>query len=1048
MTILYRYLMLWIFCCTLPLMGAADERPNWDNPDVLQVNKQAPHATMMVFPSREQASVMHPERSPWYQTLNGRWQFKWSKNPASTPDGFQQNGYQTNGWDHIEVPSNWELEGFGTPIYSNVAYPFDISELRTPKEWNPVGSYRKWIKVPEDWDGRRTYLHFEGVQSAFHLWVNGEKVGYSQGSRTPAEFDITDHLQRGRNLVAVQVYRWSDGSYLEDQDFWRLSGIFRDVYLWSTDRMHVRDFEVTSTLGDNYEHGVFQLTGEVLADHSGKTASIEYALYDERDQLILSRQLEKQTAHEPVAFSFPREEIEGVTPWNSEQPYLYDLYIHLKDDQGNTLEVIPQKVGFRKVEIKNSRFWVNGRQVILRGVNRHEHSAQQGHYVTREDMIRDIQLMKRHNINAVRTSHYPNRPLWYKLCDQHGLFVIDEGNIETHGFGLNDNNKMSHHPDWKESYLARVKRMVYRDRNHPSIVMWSLGNESGNGPNITQVYEWIKQADPSRPFHYEGSTHGDGPLNSDVYSKMYATPGWSKKLMEEHSDVPYMLCEYTHAMGNSNGGLQEYWDLIYADNNFIGAFVWDWMDQGLRQDVPEEYRASSGRDHFLAYGGWWEEAKGIHHDGNFCMNGLLAADQTPHPGLVALKYHHQYVAVEPVNLEEGTFRITNRYHFSSLDDKLSGRWKLKKNGETLQTGKLDDLHIQPGEDKMIALDLPQIEASEGVEYFLNFSFTNADNTFFAPAGYELAYEQFRMPASSFGKLKKLQTEAPQYRQEGNHVVVYSDDFSLRINKLTGQILSYYARGDKLLEQGPEADFWRAPTDNDIGARRNGQKGIPLLDIWKDAGEALMEEVSIDGQDHALNISMEGALININSQLVMKYKVYGNGAVDVHIDYTPSDQELPSFMPRFGTRMTLSPGYNRMIWYGPGPEPTYSDRNVAKVDIYGSTVADEWVDYSKPQENGYKTEVRWVKMLNEKGQGLKFSGDPLVGVGAAHYKREAISQADYSFELTPSPQIYLNIDHKQMGVGGTNSWSENAYPTPEHRVQNKAMSFRYRIEPVK
>jgi beta-galactosidase len=1040
---------LLIVLYVVPAMGQAEDRPAWDNPAVLQINREKPHSTMMVFSSKEQASVMHPERSQWHFSLNGRWQFDWSKNPSRKPDDFYQTGFDAAGWDHIDVPSNWEVEGFGTPVYSNVPYPYNTSELRTPKEWNPVGSYRKWVEVPEDWDGRRVYLHFDGVQSAFYLWVNGEQVGYSQGSRTPAEFDVTDYLTKGKNLVAVQVYRWSDGSYLEDQDFWRLSGIFRDVYMWSTPQVHVRDFNVTSTLDEYYQSGIFKLSGKLQNHGNLNAVNVQYELYDASNKLVFSQKIMKELQGNVTEFSFLRKKVFDINHWNAENPYLYDLYITLNDQQGNTLEVIPQKVGFRKVEIENGRFLVNGKQVLLKGVNRHEHDPDDGHYVTKEDMIRDVHLMKQNNINAVRTSHYPDHPMWYKLCDKYGLYVIDEGNIETHGFGNNKNNKLSNLPQWEEPYLDRVRRMVYRDRNHPSIVMWSLGNESGDGPNVENVYQWVQENDPGRPFHYEGSTNHSGLLNADIYSRMYTTPEGCQKLMKEYSDMPFMLCEYTHAMGNSNGNVSAYMDLMYGDNNFFGAFVWDWVDQGLRQDVPAPYRKTSGQDQFIAYGGWWEEAKGIHHDGNFCMNGLVSAEQKPHPGLYAMKHHYKHVKVEPVNLEEGTFRITNRYYFTPLDEKLAARWMLKRNGKTIQTGVIEDLNIQPGESKTVELEYPALPGGEGVEYFVDFKFVTQQNTFFAPKGYEMAREQFRLPSSSFMEQKPLQTGVPEYRNEGWDLIVYNDNFSLRLSRRNGQIVTYYHKDEKLLEQGPKPDFWRAPTDNDIGARNSTRENEQLMDFWKEAGEVLINsnEIEVNETDHALQVSMKGELINIDSEIALKYFIYGNGAVDVSVEYTPGEEELPDMMPRFGTEMVVAPGYNNLEWYGPGPHPTYADRNTEPVGVYRSTVEEEWVEYSQPQENGYKTDVRWVKLVDDKGHGLKFSGFPLIGFGAHHYTKEEIARAEYSFQLVRHPQVYLNIDYKQMGVGGYNSWSQHAHPVEEYRVHNEPMSYTYRIEPV-
>jgi beta-galactosidase len=475
------------------------DRPEWNNVGVLEINREKPRSTMMVFDTPENALSFDYEQSEYYNSLNGIWKFHWSRNPASRPATFFEAGFSDASWDDIEVPSIWELKGYGIPIYTNINYPFDISELEAPVEDNPVGSYRRQFSVPNHWDGRDVFIVFDGVQSAFYIWVNGQKVGYSQGSRTPAEFNITPYLKTGENTLAVEVYRWSDGSYLEDQDFWRLSGIYRNVYLWSTPKSHIRDFVITSTLNNTFENGIFSLKAE-LRDPLGSASLLEYTMLDRQGREVLSGSQQLNNDHGEW-LTTQEQRIAEVNSWNAETPYLYDLLLVLKDARGNTLEVIPQKVGFRRVDIAAGRLLINGQAVLFKGVNRHEHHPERGHYVTREDMIRDIKLMKQNNINAVRTSHYPNAPEWYRLCDEHGIYLINEGNIETHGFGNHNNNLLSNHPDWKEAHIDRVKRMVHRDRNHPSVVIWSLGNESGDGPNVKAVYDWVKETDPSRPFH-------------------------------------------------------------------------------------------------------------------------------------------------------------------------------------------------------------------------------------------------------------------------------------------------------------------------------------------------------------------------------------------------------------------------------------------------------------------------------------------------------------------------------------------------------------------
>jgi beta-galactosidase len=580
--------------------------------------------------------------------LNGQWRFKWSKNPAERPVAFYESSFSDKNWDLIPVPSNWEMEGYGIPIYTNVEYPFEKESLEAPKQWNPVGSYRHVFEVPKDWSSREVYINFDGVQSAFYLWINGKKVGYSQGSRTPGEFNITKYLKDGENQLAVEAYRWSDASYLEDQDFWRLSGIFRDVYLWSTPKTHIRDFNVTASLDDSYNNGLFKVEGEIMSKSKGNV-ELTYELVDQNGKLISTYSEKINVVKGSVSFNTEQQVIKDIQSWNAETPHLYNLLITLKDQNGQVLECIPQKVGFRKVEIKNGNILINGRAVLFKGVNRHEHHPERGHYVTHKDMMKDIILMKQNNINAVRTCHYPNTPEWYDLCDEYGIYLIDEGNIETHGFGNKGDNRLTCSPDWQQAYLDRVQRMVYRDRNHASVVIWSMGNESGDGINAKVCHEWVNKTDPSRPYLYEGTTRKGGRDYADVYSRMYATPEECAKIIKDYPQMPFVLCEYTHAMGNSNGNLKEYWDLVYADNNFQGGFVWDWMDQGLKQPVPEKYKATSIKDYFYAYGGNWENPRGIHHDGNFCMNGLLASDWAPHPGLNTVKYFYRNIHVEAID---------------------------------------------------------------------------------------------------------------------------------------------------------------------------------------------------------------------------------------------------------------------------------------------------------------------------------------------------------------------------------------------------------------
>ncbi len=1091
--VMCRVTLLFVLFLITSSLGYTRDRPEWDDVGVLQVNREDPRTTMMVFPSLQQARLYDREQSPWFVSLNGQWKFHWVSRPADRPVDFYRADFDVQKWNTIPVPSNWEMEGYGTPVYINHRNPFDISEVRAPYEWNPVGSYRHSFHLPPDWDRRQVFINFDGVSSAFYLWINGEQVGYSQGSRTPAEFDITGFLNEGENQIAVEVYRWSDGAYLENQDFWRLSGIFRDVYLWSTSQWHLRDFDITSSLDDHYRDGVFDLSGEVALYGGIAEAEliVEVRLYDPNGQLVYEQHKTVQAAGDRTPFTLGERRINRPQKWSAETPHLFELYITLRDTGGEVVAVIPRKVGFRRVEIAHSRIRINGQAVRFKGVNRHEHSPHTAHYVTRQEMMEDIILMKKNNFNAVRTSHYPNHPLWYELCDEYGLYVINEANIETHEFGNDPDNLIANHPDWKQAHLDRFKRMVYRDRNHPSVVIWSLGNEAGDGPNIAAVHEWSMENEPTRPFHYERTTLPDGFFNSDFASWMYASPEDCERWTRDQPDIPLILCEYTHAMGNSSGGLDAYWDLIYEDNNFQGAFVWDWVDQGIIQPVPEAYRKRSGRDTFIAYGGWFEDPYAIQHDGNFVMNGLVAADRTPRPGLFALKYYHQYMKVEPVDWSQGVFRIHNRFDFISLNEQLTGRWEILEDGKSIYGGVLHQLDIEPQQAREISLPLSQINFRTDREYHLNFIFANRKQTFYAEPGFEMGWEQFRMPGSEWQKLEstgkdisadssemssrasassdnRIKEQAARFTSSRllkismnpSHLTVAGDDFHVVFDLYRGKMESYVLGGETVITSGPEIDFWRALTDNDSGAIRFGRY-IDFL-RWRSAHHTIVRRTFLNGEPrtygHFSNpdeepvekaeIVFEMDLPNVAGHVMVAYEIYANGAIEVTTDYHPGHVEgLPDFMPRFGNRMELAAGFNEMKWYGRGPNPTYVDRKVERVGVYRSTVAEEWIDYSRPQENGYKSDVRWVKMTRADGKGLKFTGNPLIGFGAAHYTREDMENSRYSFEMQPRESIFLNIDNKQMGVGGYDTWSSRGFPDVDYRVNNEPIKYRYRIEPI-
>jgi beta-galactosidase len=1051
-------LLIAIIAVVSALAQPPGQRPEWDDPAVFHVGTEKPHATLMVYPSADLAMGGDRARSPWFRSLNGTWKFNWAPGPASRPGDFYRPDFADANWKTIKVPGSIETQGFGIPIYVNIGYafPYDRNDPRPPRDNNPVGSYRTAFDVPADWNGRQVFLHFDGVDSAFYAWVNGERIGYSEDARTPAEFNVTRFVRPGRNVLAVEVYRYSDGSFLEDQDMFRMSGIFRDVYLWAAPEQHVRDFEVKTELDAKYQDATLLVSAELVnAAKAAAAATLSAELRDPSGARVAGdrgRVRLPAGGSAPATFRIP---VRNPLKWSAETPVLYQLLLTLADAKGRVLEVIPTTVGFRKVAITGGRLLVNGRPVLIKGVNRHEHDIASGHTLDRAVMVRDIELMKQHNVNAVRTSHYPNDPLWYELADQYGLYLYDEANIECHGFGTNTRNRLTNDPAWTPAYLDRMQRMIERDKNHPSIIVWSMGNECGDGLNFAATYKWIKGRDLSRPVHYEGSASHGGP-NSDIASYMYPTPSDMAERAAKRPDKPLILCEYSHAMGNSNGGLKEYWDLFYSGRNMQGAFVWDWVNQGIRQPVPAEYRASAGRETFLAYGGWWEDRVGQHNDENFCQNGLVTADRTPAPGLAAIKYVYRNLHGTPVDLASGRIAVKSWFDFVNAKDVAVGTWTVTANGKPIGSGTLPDLDIAPGQQRELTVPLPAITPAPGTEYWLNLSFATKEPARWAPKGHEIAWEQWKLPiqappaAQPAAALPALGIE-----EWGRLTILTGKEFALVFDRLLGVIQSYSYRGVRLLERGPRPDFWRAMTDNDLGAWKSvgeAARKDPTLDItvWREAGPSWsVKDVKVERVDAgSARVTVSAVLPLVDAAYTLTYTVTGDGVVAVDAAYKPGARPL-AMMPRFGLELVVSPGLERVTWYGRGPIETYSDRQFERVGLYSSTIADQWVEYSRPQENGNKTDVRWVELRGNGGVGLRAEGAPTLSVSAAHATKADIEDTDYAFKLPRRAEIYLNLDMAQMGVGGVDSWSRNAYPMQPYRIApDQPHKYAFRLVPVR
>jgi len=739
MKYLLKIFVFMLILSTFTLFNIAEKvKPlDWENPLMIGQNKELGHCTLMPYQNVKTAIAGNRFKSRYFHSLNGVWKFNWVSSPDQRPKDFYQPTYNVSKWKDIAVPLNWQMAGHGIPYYLNQPYIFKKNPPFINHEINSVGSYRRVFSIPKQWDDRQIFLHFDGVESAFYLWINGKKVGYSQGSRTPAEFNISKFLKSGANTLAVEVYRFSDGSYLECQDFWRLSGIFRNVYLFSTPRVHIRDFEVQTELDHEYRDARLRVVAKIrnYGNQAIEDPKIELQLLDDNQKTgglpIIAVADTRYIAPDGESILTMEAEIQDPLKWSAEKPNLYTLLILLKDKNGNILEIESAKIGFLNVKIHNGQLLVNGKPILIKGVNRHDHDPDTGHFISEESMIRDIKIMKQNNINTVRTSHYPNDPRWYELCDQYGLYLIDEANIESHGMGYKPSITLANKPEWKQAHLDRIRRMVERDKNHPSVIIWSFGNEAGDGTNFEAASDWVHHRDSSRPVHYERA--GQRP-HTDIVAPMYARIPWLIKYAEKKQNRPLILCEYAHAMGNSVGNLQDYWDVIEKYDHLQGGCIWDWVDQGLRKKTENGFE-------FWAYGGDFGEEKS---DRNFCLNGLVMPDRAETPKLWEVKKVYQNISVKANNLRKGEIIVENKFFFTNLDSFLTS-WVLLENGKKIQSGTITATDIKPQTAKEITIPFKIKKTNPGSEYWLNIYFKLKDNTLWAAKGHVIAREQLIIP---------------------------------------------------------------------------------------------------------------------------------------------------------------------------------------------------------------------------------------------------------------------------------------------------------------
>jgi len=994
------------------------EKEYWEDPTIISENKEDGHATLIPYDSNKEAISGIRESSNHYRSLNGEWRFNWVKRPAERPLGFYKNDYDISNWDKISVPGSWQLQGYGQPIYTNVKHPFENpNPPYPPKNNNPVGSYRRTFSVPELWEDGQVFLHFDGVKSAFFVWVNGQKVGYSQGSMTPAEFNITNYITSGNNVISVEVFRWSDAAYIEDQDFWRLSGIYRDVYLMHTPDTHIRHFKAISELVDNYQHGTLKLTTHIK-NYGSKSEKLvlKNTVYHNDGIVVIELDpisIELLGSNEKVL----QQEIiiKEVSPWSAETPNLYTLVLSIFNLDGDLIETVSTKIGFRSVELKNGQMLVNGEPIIIKGVNRHEHDPVMGRTVDEDLMVKDILLMKQFNVNAVRTSHYPNHPRWYELCNEYGLYVMDEANLESHAFW----SKFTLDPVWRPAFVDRAKRMVLRDVNHPSIIFWSLGNEAGYGPNHDAMAEWIRNYDPSRLIHYEGKEPGYGPLPNhyDIIANMYASVDLMKELHDENPSRPVILCEYSHAMGNSNGNIFKYWDAIYKYPRLQGAFIWDWVDQGLtRKDSHGEY---------FVYGGDFGETL---HDGNFCLNGVISPDRKPHPALYEVKFHQQNIKVTWDGIDKNIFMIENRNFFVDLSH-VFGKWELIENGKIISSGSINTDYIGP-QSKQI-YELPPFNLSHtNREYAVNFRFALKNDHSWADSGHIVASDQVIIQGYDSPRYRKSgnqNNKKIQVKENGDRVVISAGERDFDFDLSVGQ-LTQVTKGNDSFMVGPIIhNIWRAPTDNDEGGDSKSFANRWLKNGYNNMKRQVINFNRSYTDDGLFQISVDEKYSSDSANITVKlvYTILQDG--DLHIAVSTNIPEGQPVAPKIGLSFQIDKKYSNLQWYGRGPHESYIDRkHSAFLGRYSGTVRDQYYPYIRPQENGNKTDIRWASISDEKGSGLLIYGLPTFNLSVHQYSLDNLTKATHTHMIKDDGPTTVNVDHMVMGLGGDDSWNPRTH----------------------
>ncbi len=1013
--------------------GVAQNFTEWQDAGVNEINRAPMHASFFAYESIDAASKAVKEKSDNFMSMNGNWKFFWVENADQRPTDFFRIGYNDKGWDDIKVPAVWELNGYGDPIYVNVGYAWRNQYKNNPPivpvEKNHVGSYRREFVIPADWKGKDIIAHFGSVTSNMYLWVNGKFVGYSEDSKLEAEFDITKYLKPGqKNLIAFQVFRWCDGSYLEDQDFFRHSGVGRDCYLYTRNKKRIDDIRITPDLDKQYKNGSLSVELSLKGNNA-----VKLELLDKNNNIVATKDI-KGSGNINTTIS-----VEEPNKWTAETPYLYTLRASVNNG-GKISEVIPIKIGFRKIELADSQIKVNGQPVLFKGANRHELDPDGGYVMSRERMIQDIQIMKKFNINAVRTCHYPDDAFWYELCDKYGIYMVAEANIESHGMGYGEKT-LAKNKDFAKAHMERNQRNVQRNFNHPSIIFWSLGNEAGYGPNFEAAYDWIKSQDNSRAVQYEqAGTKGKTDIFCPMYFSYQSCEEYSK---DDNNNKPLIQCEYAHAMGNSQGGFKEYWDLIRKYPKFQGGFIWDFVDQSCRW---------TGKNGKMIYGYGGDFNRFDASDNNFCNNGLISPDRIPNPHMYEVGYYYQNIWTTAGDLKNGEIKVYNENFFRDLSAYYL-QWELVKDGKIVRSGIVKELNVEPQQTSTIKLDYGKI--CDCGEWLLNVKYIQKDREDLIPAEHvvaksQIALNEYKAPSMELKNETSAneQIVVPIVNDENyNCLEITGEDFNIQFDKSNGYMDSYTVNGTQMIEDEGHLspNFWRAPTDNDFGAGLQKRYGI-----WKDP-EIKLTSLKHETKNEQIIVFAEYEMKKVNAKLYLTYTINNRGAVKVTQKMETAQDTKVSDMFRFGMQMVMPKSFEKISYYGRGPVENYIDRKSnADLGIYNQTVTEQFYSYIRPQENGNKTDIRWWKMLNEEGKGLKFVAESPFSASALHYTIESLDDGirkgqSHSQEVEEANLTNLLIDKVQQGLACENSWG--AIPRKEYRVPYKNYEFTFIMLPV-